>query len=85
MISKDRIKNVYPINYLLDHNVRISFGSDWPISTPVPLDSIEVAVTHRALGMPEESEVFIPHHRISVLQAIRSYTISSAEVLGYYW
>ena len=82
IVGKERIKNIYPVNYLKDQGVRITFGSDWPVSTPNPLEGIEVAVTHRPLAVNDEEESYIPEHKISLHEAIKFYTLSSAELLG---
>jgi predicted amidohydrolase YtcJ len=81
-IGKERVHNIYPVNHFLQNDVRVSFGSDWPVSTPNPLEAIEVAVTHRGLCISDDKESYISEHKISVIEAVRAYTISSAEVLG---
>jgi predicted amidohydrolase YtcJ len=80
-IGSERVKYVYPIKSIIDHGGRVAFGSDWPVTTLNPLEGIEVAVTHKALGC-RDREPYVPEQKIELLQAVRAYTIDSAEVLG---
>ncbi len=54
-LGYDRGERQYPIRTLLDSGTRVSFGSDWPVSTQDPLEGIRVAVTRQTqAGMPTE-------------------------------
>jgi len=73
----------YPIRQVLDTDAHVCFGSDWFVSSMNPLDGIEVAITHLALGTPGDdatnSKALInPHQRISLEQALHAYTLGSA-------
>jgi len=57
----------------------VAFGSDWDVSSPDPLQGIEVAVT-RMGPFGETSTPFIPQERIPLEDAIRAYTLNSAWV-----
>ena len=82
LIGEDRLDEIYPIRYMMDHSILVGFGSDWPVSTLSPLEGIEVAVTHRALALSPDKPTYNPKHLISVYEAVRCYTLASAEILG---
>lgn len=81
IVGEDRIKDLYPIKSFIDSGIISGFGSDFPVSTLSPLEGIEVAVTHKHLGV-EQSDVFVPEQRISLIQAIKAYTIESGKILS---
>ena len=67
----------YPIGSLARTGARISFGSDWPVSSHRPLDGLAVAVTRRnERGEPIDG--WMPDERLPILQAIHAYTAGSA-------
>lgn len=70
-LGPDRTRQQYRIRTLLDLGARLSFGSDWPVTTIEPLAGVQVAVT-RALGPGEPA--FIPAERITVEEALLAYT-----------
>lgn len=71
----------YPIGSLLRDGAHVSFGSDWPVSSHVPLEGIEVAVTRRIPGRPEAG-VLHADERISRDQALAAYTAGVAHQAG---
>lgn len=82
LIGEDRVNDIYPINNLINKGVTVGFGSDWPVSTLIPLEGIEVAVTHRGLGISDDKPSYNQEHNVSIEQAIKCYTIGSAQILG---
>jgi predicted amidohydrolase YtcJ len=58
---------------------RLAFGSDWPISSPDPLQGVHVAVNRRPPG-DERVAPLLPDEVLTVTQAIDAYTASSAWV-----
>ena len=70
-LGPERTAQQYRIRSLLDLGSRVSFGSDWPVTTVSPLAGIQVAVTRQVHG---EGEAFIPEERISVDEALLAYT-----------
>ena len=67
----------YPIATLAAGGGRISFGSDWPVSSHRPLDGLAVAVTRQnAAGEPVDG--WLPEERLPILQAIQAYSEGSA-------
>lgn len=71
----------YPMGELARDGVHLSFGSDWPVSSHIPLEGIQVAVTRRTFtGEPEEG--WIPHQRLTVEQALTAATSGVAHQAG---
>jgi len=67
----------YPIGSLIRGGAPVSFGSDWPVSSPVPLEGIEVAVSRQTRdGRPPVG--WLPQERITLDQALRAYTAGTA-------
>jgi predicted amidohydrolase YtcJ len=63
----------------LDAGARISFGSDWPVSSPDPLLGLFTA-THRAL--PETpNDSWTPEQRLNASEALTAYTVAVAAQL----
>jgi hypothetical protein len=55
---------------------RLVMGSDWPVSTPDPLQAIHVAVNRAAYG--EAADAFLPDQAIDLETAFAAYTSGSA-------
>jgi predicted amidohydrolase YtcJ len=53
-----------------------------PVSTLNPMEGIEVAVTHRGLGMSDDKASYNEENIIDLYESLESYTINSAELLG---
>jgi predicted amidohydrolase YtcJ len=67
----------YPMRSLLHSGARVSFGSDWPVSSPVPLEGIRVAVTRTTNdGRPPGG--WLPEQRLTVEEALTAYTAGVA-------
>ena len=72
----------YPFGDLHRAGARLVAGSDWPVSTPDPLQAIHVAVNRWALGEegPGGSEAFLPEQALDLETAFAAYTSGSAWV-----
>jgi len=70
----------YPFADLASAGATLAAGSDWPVSSVVPMEGIHVAV-NRQLPQPE-GPVFLPHQRLTLAQAMHAYTAGSAFVNG---
>ncbi|WP_305784031.1 amidohydrolase [Symbioplanes lichenis] len=68
----------YPFGDLHRAGVRLAAGSDWPVSTPDPLQAIHVAVNRSLPGSDEPA--FLPEQRLGLEVALRAYTAGSAFV-----
>jgi predicted amidohydrolase YtcJ len=83
-IGEERAGWQYPFGSLLAAGATMCAGSDWPVSTPDPLQEMHVGV-HRTVPPgytygEANDDVFIPEQRITLAQAIRSFTMGSAYV-----
>jgi predicted amidohydrolase YtcJ len=77
----ERGKWTYAYRGMLDRGIRVTFSSDAPVCDPGPLAGIHAAVTRqRRDGTPEGG--WYPSQRISVDDAVRSYTILPAVSYG---
>ncbi len=68
----------------LEQGVTVTYGSDWFVTTPNPMELIEAAVTRIRPALPladkRASIPLLPEENVSVADAIASYTISGAYV-----
>ncbi len=82
-LGSDRAEHMYTLKTLLDNDIPVAFGSDWPVGTDYltfnPLDGIRTAVTR--LPLPADSpykKPYRPGERINLQQAIEAYTYTGA-------
>jgi predicted amidohydrolase YtcJ len=75
-LGDERSRWQYPFGDLARAGARLVAGSDWPVSTPDPLQAIEVAVTRREPG--SDREAFLPEQALTREQAFAAYTSGSA-------
>jgi predicted amidohydrolase YtcJ len=76
-VGPARMEHMYPVRSLLNAGGRVAYGSDWPVASANPLEGIEVALTRLAPGSTD-GELLAPEERVTLQQAIESYTIDSA-------
>jgi hypothetical protein len=50
------------------------------VSSVNPLDAIEIAVTRKALGAPDDAPAWLPEHRLDLQTALAAYTSGGAYV-----
>ena len=72
-----RIDTTYAFRDLLDAGARVSFGSDWFVAPPTPLEGIYAAVTRRTLD-DRNPGGWVPRQKIGVEEALRAYTATAA-------
>jgi predicted amidohydrolase YtcJ len=70
----------YPFGDLLRAGATLAAGSDWPVSSPDPIEGIHVAVNRRLPGAAPETPVFLPEQRLDLTAALAAYTAGSAYV-----
>ncbi|MFJ2828081.1 amidohydrolase [Streptomyces sp. NPDC087263] len=75
-LGPERAAQQYPFGALLRSGARLAAGSDWPVSSPDPLQGIHVAVNR--VAPDERGPVFLPAERIGLLAALTAYTAGSA-------
>jgi len=72
-IGTERTARQYQMRSLIDDGVAFSFGSDWPVTSEVPLEGLAVAV-HRQTPDRQPPGGWIPEERISMEEALMAYT-----------
>ena len=73
----ERIRTTYAFRSLLDAGAKLSFGSDWFVAPPTPLEGIYAAVTRRTLD-DRNPGGWVPDQKITVEEALRAYTRTAA-------
>jgi predicted amidohydrolase YtcJ len=76
-IGPGRIKQAYPFRKFLDEEIKLCFGSDFPVVPLNVLQGIYAAVT-RKTSDNKNPDGWIPEQKISVEEAIKCYTINGA-------
>ncbi|MGW1913322.1 amidohydrolase [Streptomyces sp. NPDC002076] len=77
-LGPERAAWQYPFGALLRSGARLAAGSDWPVSSPDPLQGIHVAVNRVEPG--GTGPVFLPQERLGLADALTAYTAGSAHV-----
>ncbi len=78
-LGPDRAALQYPFASLLRSGARLAMGSDWPVTTPDPLQQVQVAVT-RVDPENRDNAPFLPQERLDLDDALRAFTAGSAYV-----
>src|SRR5260370_1702842 len=76
-IGAQRCASSYAMRSLLDAGAKLAFGSDWSVAPLSPILGIDAAVNRRTLD-GKHPEGWFSEQRISVMEAIEAYTLSSA-------
>jgi predicted amidohydrolase YtcJ len=79
-LGPERATWQYPFASLLRAGARLAMGSDWSVSTPNPLEEIEVAVNRIWPASRGVAEPFLPDERLTLEQSIAAFTLGSAYV-----
>lgn len=80
-IGSDRAHWQYPFHSLKQAGARLCGGSDWPVSSPDPLEGIHVAVNRTPPGRPD-ADVLSAHQRLDRTAILAAYTSGSAWICG---
>jgi len=72
-LGTERTARQYQMRSLLDDGVPLSFGSDWPVTSEVPLEGLPIAV-HRQTPDRKPDGGWIPQERITMEEALMAYT-----------
>ncbi|MET7662036.1 amidohydrolase family protein [Streptomyces sp. NPDC005373] len=70
----------YPFGDLQRSGATLAAGSDWPVSSPDPIEAIHVAVNRVLPDAAPGTPVFLPQQRIGLDAALTAYTAGSAYV-----
>jgi len=76
-IGHERAKTTYAFRTLLDHGVRLAFGSDWTVAPLNPMQGLYAAVTRATLDGKNPGGWF-PEQKLKLEEAIQAYTMGSA-------
>jgi len=76
-IGHERAKTTYAFRTLLDHGVRLAFGSDWTVAPLNPMVGLYAAVTRATLDGKNPGGWF-PEQRLTLEEALQAYTMGSA-------
>jgi predicted amidohydrolase YtcJ len=78
LLGPERARWQYPFRSLADSGAGLAAGSDWPVSSPDPIQGVHVAVNRIAPG--EQAEPLIAAERLTTAQALTAYTAGAARV-----
>jgi hypothetical protein len=76
-LDTNRLKGTYAFKSMKEKGVRVTFGSDWPVAPIDPMYGIFAAVT-RITGDGKNPNGWYPSEKISVEDALKSYTVTNA-------
>jgi predicted amidohydrolase YtcJ len=79
-LAEPRAAWQYPFGALAAAGARLAAGSDWPVSSPNPLEGIHVAVNRRLPEDGPDVPVLLPEQRLDLATALTAYTAGSARV-----
>jgi len=77
-----RLKRLLPLRRMLEAQLLLSFGSDWPTCPPSPRLGMWAACCRQSSALAPEIGTHVPDQRITVNDALRAYTIAAARALG---
>ena len=77
-LGPERAAWQYPFGDLLRAGATLAAGSDWPVSSPDPIQGIHVAVNR--VGPGSSDDVFYPEQRLDLGAALAAYTSGTAYV-----
>ncbi len=77
VIGAERSATTYAFRSLLDTGAHVSFGSDWPVAPPSPIEGIYAAVTRATLD-GAHPDGWVPAQKITVEEALAAYTRDAA-------
>lgn len=77
VIGIERSATTYAFRSLLDADAHVSFGSDWPVAPPSPIEGIYAAVTRATLDGAHPNG-WVPAQKITVEESLAAYTRDAA-------
>ncbi|GAA1948011.1 amidohydrolase [Brevibacterium antiquum] len=90
LLHEDQQSHHFIFASMRDAGVRLSFGSDWPVSSPDPIWGMHVAVNRTAphhdphgQDYVAQNEPLLGDEKITVAEALRAYTLDAAYANGY--
>lgn len=82
VLGRERYARQYPFGDLHRDGAMLAAGSDWPVSTPDPVQAIHVAVNRKIPSAEPGTPAFLPHQALALGDAIAAYTAGSARICG---
>ncbi|MGB6384484.1 MAG: amidohydrolase [Terriglobales bacterium] len=76
-IGHDRASRTYAFRTLLNHGVRLAFGTDWDVAPLNPMLTLYAATTRATLDGKNPNGWF-PEQKLTIKEAIEAYTTGSA-------
>lgn len=76
-LDEKRLRGTYAFKEMMNKGVQVTFGSDWPVAPVDALFGIYAAVT-RQTGDGKNPNGWYPDQKISVDEALKSYTANNA-------
>jgi predicted amidohydrolase YtcJ len=76
-LGPERIKGAYAWRSMLNHGVRLAFGTDWPVEIIDPMRGLHACVT-RQLPNGTPTDGWQPQEKITMDECIAAYTTGSA-------
>lgn len=80
VLGTERYAQQYPFGAMLRDGAMLAAGSDWPVSTPDPLQAVHVAVNRTTPDAPIDTPPFLPDQALTLVDALAAYTAGSARV-----
>jgi predicted amidohydrolase YtcJ len=74
-LGPERSKYAYAWRSMLDHKIPLAFGTDYPVESISPFRGLYSAVTRKNEA---GTQTFHPEQRLTIVEAITAYTITSA-------
>ena len=81
-LGPDRVRWMWPFSTFLDCDVKMGFGTDSPVVDVNSMDVLYAAVTRQDPHTHKPQGGWLPEERISMAEAIRAYTLGSAQAAG---
>lgn len=82
-VWRERARYAYAFKSLRDLGTRLIFGSDAPVESPNPFWGLHAAVTRRRHSGYPSVDGWQPQERLTLAQALESYTILPASAAGW--
>lgn len=79
-LGEARASRLYPLRELIAAGARVSFGSDWPVSSPDPLLGCFTAINRTVPENP--ADVLAPDQRLTLSEALDAYGVAVARQIG---
>ena len=77
-VGEQRCWGAYAWRSFLDYSIPLAFGTDWPVEPLNPMGGLYAAITRQDLETGEPEGGWYPDHRLSMMEAVRAYTLGSA-------